>query len=213
VPVTEAQPQPVIYRKRRNPMARGEREWRVEADALVSVAASGRVRRFRWDQMVSVRLCREPLRARPWRYVFAMQRKDGGRTEIDNAHLVSIGSFEDRSDRFSPFVRAALARIGAANPRARALIGETRKRYFFLLLLSLLGFGALAVTLIVAPTPVDRLAYAAPIKLGIMLLTALIFWRWVMGAMPRGVALDAIPDRALPPPPGSAIPATEVKQT
>ncbi len=213
MPVPETQPQPLIYRKRRNPMARGEREWRVETDALVSIAASGRVRRYRWDQIVSVRLCREPLRARPWRYVFAMQRKDGGKTEIDNAHLLSIGLFEDRSDRFSPFVRAALARIGAANPRARALIGETRKRYFFLLLLSLLGFGALAVTLILAPTPIDRLAYSAPIKLGIILVTVLIFWRWVIGAMPRGVALDVVPDRALPPAPGSAIPAAEDKPT
>jgi hypothetical protein len=26
-----------------------------------------------------------------------------------------------------------------------------------------------------------------------------IFWRWIFGAMPRGVALNEIPERALPP--------------
>lgn len=201
--------EPLTYRKRRNPMARGEREWRIEADALVSVSSSGRKRAFPWKQVVSVRLCHDPLRARPWRYVFALQCKDGGKVEIDNAHLLAVGSFEDRSDCFSPFVRVALARIGAANPRARALIGETPKRYFVLLLLSLLGSGALAVGLMLAPTPLDGLAYALPIKLGIILLTLPIFWRWVLSAMPRGVALDAVPDRALPPAAASAIPLAE----
>ena len=32
-----------------------------------------------------------------------------------------------------------------------------------------------------------------------LLLMLPVFWRWVIGAMPRGVALDAIPDSALPP--------------
>jgi hypothetical protein len=27
-----------------------------------------------------------------------------------------------------------------------------------------------------------------------------VFWRWVIKGMPRGVPIDAIPERALPPP-------------
>lgn len=201
--------QPVIYRKRHDPMSRGEREWRVENDVLLSVDAGGRERRIAWDEVVSVRLCHEPARGRPWRYVFELQCRDGRKAEIDNAHFLSLGAFEDRSAAFSSFVRAAIARLAAANPKARALIGETPKRYFFLLLTSLLGLVALAIALSVMRTPLDSLPYATPLKLAVILLMLPLFWRWVIGAMPRGVALDAIPDRALPPAPASAIADTE----
>lgn len=194
-------------------MSRGEREWRVERDALVSVSAAGRERRLPWSEIISIRLCREPARRRPWRYVFEIQSRGGGKTTIDNAHLLSMGAFEDRSASFTPFVRTAVARIAEVNPAARALVGETPKRYFFLLLLSLLGLGGLAIALTLFATPIDHLPYAAPIKLGIIILMLPIFWRWVIGAMPRGVALDSIPERALPPAPTSAIETPEVNQT
>lgn len=180
-------------------MSRGEREWRVEETVLRSVSAGGRERRLVWSDVVSVRLRRCPARARPWRYVFTLQSKDGRKTEIDNCHLVSMGAYEDRSASFTPFVRAALARIAASSPKARALIGETPKRYLFLLLISLLGLAALAVGLTVVRTPLDSLPYAAAVKLGVTLLMLPLFWRWVLGAMPRGVTLDQVPDRALPP--------------
>ncbi len=50
-------------------MSRGEREWRVEDDALVSRGVSGHERRYPWRDIVSVRLFHEPSRFRPWRYV------------------------------------------------------------------------------------------------------------------------------------------------
>ena len=193
--------QPVIYRRRRNAISRGEREWRVEDDALVTVSASGRERRYPWVDIVAVRLCQEPMRGRPFRYVFELQPKHSRKIEIDNAHCVGRGQFEERSDSYTPFVRAALARVAAANPKARALIGETPKRYFFLLLGALLGLGALAFMLAAVQTPIDALPspYDALVKLAIILLMLPIFWRWVLGAMPRGVPIDAIPPRALPP--------------
>lgn len=206
--------QPVIYRKRRNPVSQGEREWRVEESALRSTSAGGRERRLAWSDVLSVRLRRQPARARPWRYVFELQSKDGRKTAIDNCHLLSMGAYEDRSASFTPFVRAALARVAACNPKARALIGETPRRYLFLLLVSLLGLGGLAVGLIVLRTPIDNLPYAPVVKLAVTLLMLPIFWRWVLGAMPRGVALDQVPDRALPPAPGAArCDETEVKST
>lgn len=203
---------PVIYRKRRNPVSRGEREWCVEDSVLRSVSAGGRERRLAWSDVLSVRLRSRPARARPWRYVFELQSKDGRKTEIDNCHLLSMGAYEDRSASFTPFVRAALARVAACNPKARALIGETPWRYLFLLLASLLGLVGLAIGLIVLRTPIDNLPYAAVVKLAVTLLMLPIFWRWVLGAMPRGVALDEVPDRALPPAPGACA-ATEVKRT
>lgn len=190
---------PVVYRRRRDAFSRSEREWRVEEDALVTVGGSGAERRFPWKDMLSVRLCYAPTRFKPWRYVFALQPRRGGRIEIDNAHFVSVGNFEDRSAAYRTFVRAALERLAAAKPQMRALIGETPKRYFLMLLAALVGLGGLAFVLIAVPTPLDALPYAALAKLAIIVLMLPIFWRWVIGAMPRGVGLSEIPKRALPP--------------
>jgi hypothetical protein len=96
-------------------------------------------------------------------------------------------------------VRAALRRLAVAQPGAKALIGETPKRYFFLLLFALLAFGAIAFALIVVPTPLDQLPFANIAKFVIILLMLPIFWAWMLKALPRGVPLDAIPARALPP--------------
>lgn len=196
--------QPVIYRRRRNAVTRSEREWRVEDDALVTCGASGRERRLAWSDVVAVRLCGAPTRAKPWRHVFELKARNGTRTAIDNGHFVSVGKFEDRSASYAPFVRAALARVQAANPDARALIGETPKRYFMLMLAALIGLGALAFALIVVPSPLDSLPYAGLIKFGLILAMLPVFWRWVIKAFPRGVAIEDIPDRALPPAPADA---------
>lgn len=189
--------EPVIYRRRRRAISRSEREWRVEADALVT-CGSGRERRYRWSDIVSVRLLHEPARSRPWRYVFELQPKHARKITIDNASYSGEGCFEERSDAFTAFVRAALASWASEHPKGRVLIGETPKRYFFLLIGALLGLGALAYVLVAVPTPLDALPYAALLKFGVILLMLPIFWRWVLRIVPRGVAPDQIPDRALP---------------
>lgn len=191
--------QPIVYRRRRNAFSRGERAWRVEDDALVTVGSSGAEKRFPWADMRTVRLCAEPARSRRWRYVFELQPRQGGKLVIDNAHYVGPGRYEERSESYRAFVEAALARLAAAKPDMRALIGETPKRYFLLLLAALLGLGVLAFVLIAVRTPLDQLPYAGLIKLAIVLAMLPVFWRWVLGAMPRGVALSEIPERALPP--------------
>jgi hypothetical protein len=190
------------YRRRSGVVARGEREWRVEADALVSRAASGREQRVPWREVIAVRLCSEPHRNKPWRYVFELQQRNGRKIEIDNAHFVSFGSFEERSGEYRSFVRAALARVATENPKAKALLGETPKRYFFLVLSGLVAIIAVAYLLIAVRTPLDNYGFAPLVKFALIVLMLPIFWRWIFGAMPRGVALDAIPDRALPPEPG-----------
>ena len=181
-------------------MSRGEREWRVEDDALVTCGPTGRVRRYPWKDIVGVRLYCEPARARPWRYVFELQPRHEKRIEIDNAHFISAGQFEDRSEAYTPFVEAALRKVAAGNPKARALIGETPRRYFFLMLAVLLGFGVIAFALIAAPTPLDALPFALAAKLGIILLMLPVFWVWVLRKMPRGLPLDQLPPHVLPGP-------------
>jgi hypothetical protein len=190
---------PIIYLRRRSAIARSEREWRVEQDALVTRGGTGGEKRYPWTDFISVRLCHEPVRFRPWRYVFELQPRKGAKLVIDNAHYISVGRFEDRSEAYARFVRAAVERLAVAKPGGTALIGETPKRYFFLLLFALIGLGAVAFALIAVPTPLDALPLAGVIKLAIILLMLPIFWAWVLKAMPRGVPLNAIPARALPP--------------
>lgn len=187
------------YRRRRNVISRSERQWRVEDDALVTCGGTGRERRFAWAKVVSVRLRCEPTRSKPFRHVFELHFKDGLKIEIDNAHCTGPRAYEDRSADYTPFVRAALARIAAANPKARALIGETPKRYFLLVIGSLLALSVAAIALIMLPTPVDGMAFAPLLKFGLILLMLPVFGGLVLGAMPKGVALDAVPERALPP--------------
>lgn len=190
--------QPIIYRRRRGAVSRGEREWRVEDDALVTRGPRGGERRIRWRDFVGVRLYCEPARGRPWRYVFELQSRHTPRIVIDNAHCLGPGRYEDRSSTYTPFVRATLQRIATANPKARALMGETPRRYFFLLLCALLGFGALAFAMIAVRSPLDALPYALPVKLGVILLMLPVFWVWIIRSMPRGVPLDQVPGRVLP---------------
>lgn len=180
-------------------MSRSEREWRVENDALVTRGNSIRERRYLWKDMASVRLCAEPARDRPWRYVFEMQPKHKRKIVIDNAHFISAGSYQDRSSTYTPFVRASIEKFAESNPQAQALIGETPKRYFFLLLLALIAFGGLAFVMATARTPLDQFAWAPLVKFAVVLAILPVFWRWVIKAMPRGVPIDDIPERALPP--------------
>lgn len=190
--------QPVVYRRRRNAITRSEREWRVEEDALVSVGGSGVEKRYPWAEIQSVRLCAAPGRFRRWRYVFELQPRRGGKLVIDNASYLGPGRYEERSNAYGDFVRAAIARLRIAKPSMRALIGETPRRYFFLLLVSLIALCAAAYVLIAVRTPIDDLPYAMLIKLALVLLMLPVLWR-VLSAVPRGVAITEIPERALPP--------------
>jgi hypothetical protein len=190
--------QSVSYRRRRNALSRSEREWRVENDALVTRGVAGE-RRYRWRDIVSVRLFQDPAPHRPWRYVFELQPKHQRKIILDNAHFVSRRDYEDRTASYTLFVRAALTALAAANPKAMALMGETPKRYFFLLITSLIALSALAFVLIAVRTPIDALPYANLFKFALIVIMLPVFWRWVLKAMPRGVPLDSIPDRALPP--------------
>lgn len=190
--------EPVTYRRRGGAISRNEREWRVEDDALVSCGGSGREKRYRWCDIASVRLLHDPARARAWRYVFELQPKHERKIIIDNAHYLGARDFEERSESFTPFARAAIARWAATHPKGRVLIGETPKRYFFLLIGALLGLGLLAYILVAVRTPLDALPYANLVKFGIILLMLPIFWRSVLKIVPRGVAPNEIPDRAFP---------------
>ena len=190
--------EPVTYRSRPSAISRGEREWRVEDSGLATQGLLGRERRLPWCEIASVRLARAPKVKRPWRHVCEIKLRNGRKIVIDNAHFCGKGCFENRSAAYSEFVRSAGSRLAKANPRARALIGETPLHFFIMLLAALLGFCVIAFGLIAFPTVLDTLPYALLIKLGIVLAMLPLFAWWIIRATPHGVALDNIPERALP---------------
>jgi hypothetical protein len=190
--------QPVTYCRRASRMSRGEREWRVEERGLATRGALGRDRCVAWGEIANVRLCRAPKMHRPWRHVFEITPKHGRKIVIDNVHMIAPGEFEDRSESYCAFVRAATERLAIANPRAKARVGDTPLHYFVMLILALLGFGLLAFGLTVFPTALDRLPNASMIKFAIVVAMVPLFAWWMIAAMPRGVKLCDIPDKALP---------------
>ncbi|WP_395646569.1 hypothetical protein [Terricaulis sp.] len=167
-------------------------------------SASGHEKRTPWREIVSVRLYADPARDRPWRYVFELQPLHKRKITIDNAHAVGRGDYEDRSASYTPFVRAALKQLAAENPKARALMAETQKRYFFLMLFGILAMGALALALAALPTPPAMAEWAPLAKFALVLALLPVFWAGILRVIPRGVPLDQIPARALPPEGGAA---------
>lgn len=189
----------VVYCRRPGVVSRREEEWRADDDALVVSAGGGRERKIAWKDIIGVRLYHEALSRRPWRYAIELHTRQGARIIIDNAHCCTRRDYENRSDSYTPFVRAVLAHIGAANPKARLLLGETQKRYFFLMLAALLTMCLLAYALIGVRTPLDATPYAAAVKFGVFLVALPLLWLGVLRVMPRGLPLDQCPERALPP--------------
>jgi hypothetical protein len=187
-----------IYKRRQNAMSRGEREWRVEDDALVSRGARGDVQRTPWRAVACVRVAHAPTRLKPWRHVFELRLRDGRKIVLDNGHFVAMSNFEDRSESYTPFVRAALEKIHQANPKARALVGESPWRYAAYLVAALVGLVAAATAIMLAPTPLDALPFAGLVKLALVLLMLPGFAYWILKAFPRGSPLDSVPERALP---------------
>ena len=100
---------------------------------------------------------------------------------------------------WSPFVRAALKQLAVENPKARALMAETQTRYFVLMLVGILAMGALALALLALPTPETMASWAPLAKFAVVLALLPVFWAGILRVIPRGVPLDEIPPRALPP--------------
>jgi len=189
----------VSYRKRQNFFVETEDEWRVEDDALVHTAAAGTVIRLPWRDVEQVRLAYAPTRAKTWRYVFVLYASKGRSMEIDNVHFAGLANFQERSDTYVPFVRAALERIRALAPEATLRVGSRTASYIANLLFVTLALGALTFVMFAIPTPLDYLSGSSFVKLGIILILLPALFRWIRKARPRGGSLDEIPADALPP--------------
>ena len=178
----------VVYRKRQSYFQKREDEYRAEDDALVWRRSEAPERRYPWNGVVHVRATFAGSRLKPWRHVFVVTFRNGQNLKIDNGHFDSIGNFEDRSQAYCAFVRAAIEKIARDAPHAHASIGERPWTYYLELAMVAALFALLAVIIVLLPVDLSGGLYITRFALIILMLP--MFFVWVARARPRGVKLD-----------------------
>jgi hypothetical protein len=187
-----------IYRKRRNMLEKGEYEWRVEEDALVGRDAQSRQRRFRWSDVTGVRISFVPTRASAGRHALALRFRRGIGVEIDNMHYRGLADFEDRTESYLPFARAALARIAVFHPHMPVRIGSGRFSYYAQLITVIALFLLLIVVIVFLPIPPSEWSELSWIRFFVILALLPVFLTWVKHARPRMARLDSLPPDVFP---------------
>lgn len=177
----------VRYAKRGNVFDKGEEAWFVEPDHLVRTTPEGDQDRVAWREVALVRLKYAPTRWNGNRHQFSFTTTGGDLWSVDNIHCVGVGNFEDRSETFTPFVLAAIARIAALAPDAEAKLGTTGLAYWSQLLFASAMFALLVVVLLVLP---GSLSWMILVKLALIAAMLPVMFSWIGRARPRKVALD-----------------------
>ena len=161
----------MIYRRRHNALSRGSASGVSRTGAGVR-RRFGHVRRWAWKDFVSVRLCHEPTRFKPWRYTFHAQFKSGEKWSSIMAIMSAPAALKNGA-RLTRRSCALLARLH--KPTRTSANRETQKRYFFMVLGALVGLCGLAYVLVVARTPLDGLPFSGALKLPDLAMLPL-FW-------------------------------------
>lgn len=184
------------YAKRSNAFVAGEDVWTVTPDALVRTAPGGETSRLVWSDVTAVRVAYAPTRMKFGRYLISLGARSGERWTIDNQHFAGIGNFEDRSDRFTPFVLACIERIAALAPRATARIGSSAAAYWSQLIFVTAVFILLVTVILLMP---GSLSWLILVKLGLIVAMLPVLFRWIGRARPRRVSLEPEAFRAALP--------------
>jgi len=186
------------YRKRENVFEKGEREWRVDPHALVLRTVSGHEMAYGWRDVTTVRLRHNPSRFNLQRHVFEIAFKNNIDWSIDNGHYAGFATFEDRTETYIPFVRAALARIAAEAPNAKVYTGTSLISYIAQVALVAVAFAALVALFLTIPVFESSNPWWIGLKL--LIIAALLppFFTWVRTNYPHAVKIDAIPEDAWP---------------
>jgi hypothetical protein len=100
-----------------------ERNWRLGDEAL-EWEAGGLTGSVRFDDVGKLQLIDYAGPGGRHRQLKVTAR-DGTSLRLRSHHYRSLGSFENRSRSYAPFVRELIRRVGAANPKARFEAGST----------------------------------------------------------------------------------------
>jgi len=100
-----------------------ERTYRLSDDALTWQDADGNGR-LAFADVHQVRLSADPSFGKD-RSRCTLLDREGHKLKLDSKHFKELGTLEDRSSTYTPFVRALLQRVAAAAPHARFVAGST----------------------------------------------------------------------------------------
>jgi hypothetical protein len=186
----------VSYSKRSNLFQKAEWTWRVGDGGLHVRDCHGAAYVVPWTEVTKVRLAYAPTRFKMWRHMIELKFRDRTNMVIDNVHFAGIANFENRSDTYTPFVRAMIEQIAAKAPDARCSLGAQVVGYWLAM-----AFLAAVFTVLVAlllAIPIDGVPGVAWIKLGIIAFFIPALIGWAVKARPRGAKITEIPESAYP---------------
>jgi hypothetical protein len=154
------------------------------------------VMRFPYRDIVGVRLSYAPSRVDSARYRCDLSMRSGQQVAILSTHYAGIADFEDRAATYTPFVRALIAKVAAANPSARLRSGKNPIAYgaehlFLLAMVALLVF-------VLSVTGFMPLSDSSWVKLFIIIAFVPLLVVYTRKNWPRGFKPAAIPKDVLP---------------
>ena len=186
---------------RRSALERAAWSWRIEDDALITRDHTGTEHRDRWADVIAIRIAATPSQYQLWRHILLLTFRNGTKREVRNSHFLGLGSFENRTATYVPFVRAALRQAQKQAPAATARVGAGPMGYWSTVIILGLLFAGLAALLM--SIPFDALGNASPTiwaKIGILLVLLPVLVMWARKSYPRSVTLAHFPEDALPTP-------------
>lgn len=175
------------YAKRENVFEKAERVWTVGEDALVWRRPGRGAARMAWTEVAALAVAYAPTRLKADRHRLTLRAADGRAWTVDNMSFRGVGDFEDRSETFTPFALACVARVAAASPGAKARIGATALEYWGQLAFVGAMFALLAVVILALPVTFGGVFW---VKLAVIAGMLPVLVRWIVAARPRTVALD-----------------------
>jgi hypothetical protein len=159
---------------------------RVLLPVLLLLPRHGWPARMAYRDIIAIRVHYDPTRFDHKRYRCDLRGIGGARTALFSTSYTGPGSFEDRSDGFTPFVHELVLRVQHANPAARVATGLSWPTYILqhgLVLAALLGLVAM---LGVAGIPAFGSFW---VKLAIIACYGGMLWRYARRNRPKDLTL------------------------
>jgi hypothetical protein len=152
--------------------------------------------RFPYADVAELRLSFDPTRFDTRRHRCDVTLSGGERGTLWSTHFVGVAEFEDRAATYTPFVRALIARVAAANPNCAFRAGTRPLGYWsgliFLLVMAIVAVWLLAL---VGGSAISDVTWTKLFVVIAMIPLALAYAR---KNRPRRFLPEAIPDDVLP---------------
>jgi hypothetical protein len=177
-----------------------EGAWRLSPDGFEvqgGPASGGNVvLRFPYQEVVELRLSYAPSRFDDVRYRCDVRMRSGQRIAILSTHYAGFATFENRAATYVPYVRELIARVAAANPKAKFRSGK-RPLAYWAEHLFLLAMVALLV-LVVGTLGTSHWSEITWTKLSVIVGSIPLLIVYTRKNYPRAFKPGAIPKDVLP---------------